>query len=125
MVREMLQMEIGFFPVGLQGIQNSRKFGPECVLSRCTNGPGQRANVEIPIPDLTAMIRQHQATGMIRPESWLILELALSNRVGKLWRTIQLINDQVSVHPVTNTMILYDDSAHVEFSGRCVFAFEN
>jgi hypothetical protein len=64
------------------------------------------------------MVGQHQATGMILPETFLILELALSDCVGKLRRAVQFVNNQISVHPVTDAMILNHNPAYVEFSGR-------
>jgi hypothetical protein len=71
------------------------------------------------------VIREHQSSNSIRTEAGSIAKFAFGDRCLKSRRPETLINDQVAILPVTNMVILNEDSADVEFIFRSITATED
>ena len=71
------------------------------------------------------MIREHDAAGTIASKAGCVFELAVLGGLGKMLRLRMLIDNQISIHPVTQSIVLNNDASAAPFIQREVFALED
>ena len=66
---------------------------------------------DIAIPDLAAVVGEHDSAGAVPAKARRILELAGIDGVAEMLRLGVFIDNQISVHPVADSIVLHNDAS--------------
>ena len=75
----------------------------------------QPSDEDVAIPCLTVVISQHDVPDSILAERFVFVELAVRHVLVPAGPGKRLVNDQLAVDPMLNSLILHANFANVEF----------